>query len=522
MTGRRYPCPMQWSRLVELVGRVRATSKKGEKVALIAEQLAQTRGHETGLLALYLTGTLPQGRIGVGWKTLEPAMPSGPAIGEPLTLARVDEALSAVAAETGPGSAERRLLSLRALLEATDEAGRRLLVELLLGEVRQGALDGLVIEAIARASRLPADTVRAAAMYAPSLGDLARAALEEGASGLGRFSLRLLSPVAPMLASPAGDAEEALERLGEAAFEYKLDGARLQVHRAGDEVRAFTRQLQDVTARVPEVVEWALALPVREAVVEGEAIALRPDGRPRPFQETMRRLGRSKDVEAARRALPLASFYFDALYLEGEGSLVSRPYSERVERLGRLVEPSSLLPRVVTGDAEEAERFFEQALAAGHEGLMAKSLDAPYAAGQRGFHWLKLKPAHTLDLVILAVERGSGRRSRWLSNLHLGARDAESGQFVMLGKTFKGLTDEMLEWQTETLSSLQVSTDGWTVHVRPELVAEIAFADVQESPRYPAGLALRFARVKRYRTDKPAAEADTIQAVRALFERQRA
>ena len=513
---------MEWSRLVELVGRVRATSKKSEKIALIADQLRQTRGPETGLLALYLTGTLPQGRIGVGWKTLEPAMPSGPAVGGPLTLERLDEAVSAVAADTGQGSAERRLRSLRALLESTDEAGRRLLAELLLGEVRQGALDGLVVEAIARASGLAPAAVRGAAMYAPSLGALARAALEEGAAGLGRFSLRLLSPVAPMLASPAGDAEEALERLGEAAFEYKLDGARLQVHRAGDEVRVFTRQLQDVTARVPEVVEWALSLPARELVVEGEALALRPDGRPRPFQETMRRLGRSKDVEAAREALPLASFYFDALYLEGEGPLVALPYRGRVERLRRLVQPSSLLPQVVTRDADEAESFFEQALAAGHEGLMAKSLDAPYAAGQRGFNWLKMKPAHTLDLVILAVERGSGRRSRWLSNLHLGARDAQSGQFVMLGKTFKGLTDAMLEWQTEKLSSLQVSTDGWTVHVRPELVAEIAFADVQESPRYPAGLALRFARVKRYRTDKTAAEADTIQAVRAIFERQRA
>ena len=514
--------PMEWARLVELVARVRATSKKGEKVALIADVLRQARGRETELLALYLTGTLPQGRIGVGWRTLEPAMPSGPAVGEPLTLARVDEALAAVAAETGPGSADRRLRRLRALLEATDEPGRRLLVELLMGEVRQGALDGLVIEAIARAAGLPAPDVRRAAMYAPDLGELARAALEEGAAGLGRFSLRLLSPVAPMLASPAGDAEEALERLGEAAFEYKLDGARLQVHRAGDEVRVFTRQLQDVTARVPEVVEWARALPVREAVVEGEALALREDGRPRPFQETMRRLGRSKDVEAARRAMPLSSFFFDLLYLEGEGPLVSLPYAERVERLQRLVEPAALLPRLVTRDPEEAERFFDQAIEAGHEGVMAKSLVAPYAAGQRGFHWLKLKPAHTLDLVILAVEWGSGRRQGWLSNLHLGARDAESGQFVMLGKTFKGLTDEMLRWQTEKLLSLETSRDAWTVHVRPELVAEIAFSDVQESPRYPAGLALRFARVKRYREDKPAAEADTLQAVREIFREQRA
>ncbi|HSD26529.1 MAG TPA: ATP-dependent DNA ligase [Vicinamibacteria bacterium] len=513
---------MEWAGLVELVGRVRATSKKGEKVALIADFLRQTRGLETELAALYLTGTLRQGRIGVGWRTLEPAMPSGPAVGEPLTLARVDEALAAVAAETGPGSAARRLRLLRALLEATDEAGRRLLVELLMGEVRQGALEGLVIEAVARAAGLPPDDVRRAAMYAPGIGELARRALEEGAAGIGRFSLRLLHPVAPMLASPAGDAEEALGRLGEAAFEYKVDGARLQVHRADDEVRVYTRHLQDVTPRVPEVVEWARALPLREAVFEGEALALRPDGRPRPFQETMRRLGRRKGIEAARAATPLASFFFDLLYLEGDGPLVSLPYAERMERLQRLVEPAALLPRVVSKDPEEAERFFDRAVAAGHEGLMAKSLSAPYAAGQRGFHWLKLKPAHTLDLAILAVEWGSGRRHGWLSNLHLGARDAESGQFVMLGKTFKGLTDEMLRWQTEKLLSLETSRDSYTVYVRPELVAEIAFSDVQESPRYPAGLALRFARVKRYREDKPAAEADTLQAVRAIYERQRA
>jgi DNA ligase-1 len=513
---------MEWARLVELVARVRATPRKGEKAALIADFLRQARGRETELAALYLTGVLPQGRIGVGWRTLQPAMPSGPAVGPPLTLARVDEALSAVAAETGPGSGERRLRAVRALLESTDEPGRRLLVELLLGEVRQGALEGVVIDAIARAAGLPAADVRRAAMYAPGLGELARAALEEGAAGLGRFSLRLLSPVAPMLASPAGDPEEALERLGEAAFEYKLDGARLQVHRAGDEVRVFTRQLQDVTARVPEVVEWALALAPREAVVEGEALALRPDGRPRPFQETMRRLGRSRDVEAARREVPLSSFFFDLLHLEGEGPLVSLPYAQRVDRLRRVVAPSALLPRLVTADPAEAERFFEQAIEAGHEGLMAKSLAAPYEAGQRGFHWLKLKAAHTLDLVVLAAEWGSGRRKGWLSNLHLGARDAESGGMVMLGKTFKGLTDEMLRWQTERLLSLEASRDEWTVHVRPELVVEVAFGDVQESPRYPAGLALRFARVKRHRPEKRASEADTLQAVRGIFDRQRA
>ena len=513
---------MDWSSFVDLVSRVRATSKKNDKVGLIADALRQARGREIELLALYLTGALAQGRIGIGYRTLQAAMPSGPAAGEPLTLERVDEALGEIAGIAGAGSTERRARALHGLLERTDEGGRRLMFELLTGEVRQGALEGLVVEAIARAASLPPAEVRQAAMFAGGVGELARAALEDGAAGLGRFSLRLLSPVAPMLASPAGDAAEAIERLGEAAFEYKVDGARLQVHRAGDEVRVFTRHLQDVTARVPEVVEWARVLPVREAVVEGEAIALRPDGRPRPFQETMRRLGRRLDVDVVRREIPLSSFFFDCLYLEGDGPLVARPYAQRAERLRRLVAPSSLLPRIVTRDPAEVDRFFDGALAAGHEGLMAKSLAAPYAAGQRGFHWMKLKPVHTLDLVILAVERGSGRRQRWLSNLHLGARDAESGQFVMLGKTFKGLTDETLEWQTEKLTSLQVSTDGWTVVVRPELVAEIAFSDVQESPRYPAGLALRFARVKRYRPEKPAAEADTLQTVRAIFEKQRA
>jgi len=513
---------MRLAELVALVGRLRATSKKTEKVAQIAALLQQAREREIELLALYLTGTLAQGRIGIGYRGLQAAMPSGPAIGEPLTLAGLDQALSELAKQQGQGSAERRARGLRALLERAEPPGREFLFALLTGEVRQGALDGLVLEAIAKAAALPAAEVRQASMFAPSIGALARAALEQGSAGLARFSLQLLSPVAPMLANPAEDPEEALERLGEAAFEYKVDGVRLQVHRAGDEVRVFTRHLQDITARVPEVVEWARALPVREALVEGEAIALRPDGRPRPFQETMRRLGRKLDVGAARARVPLSSFFFDLLHLGGEGSLVALPYAERVERLTRIVAPDRLLPRVVTRDPGEAGRFFDQAVAAGHEGLMAKSLAAPYAAGQRGFHWLKLKPHHTLDLVILAVERGSGRRTRWLSNLHLGARDEASGQFVMLGKTFKGLTDEMLEWQTRELAKLQVESDGYLVRLRPEMVAEIAFSDVQESPRYPAGLALRLARVRRYRPEKPAAEADTLSAVRAIFDRQRA
>jgi DNA ligase-1 len=512
---------MELARLVELVGRVRGTSRKTEKVALLADFLRRTEGRETELAALYLTGALPQGRIGIGWRTIRTAMTDRSRAGEPLTLLDIDQALDVVASEAGAGSSERKLRALRGLLERADAEGRRFLAELLMGELRQGALEGLLLDAIAKASGLPSSDIRQAAMFSGNAGEVARVALTEGASGLTRFALRLLSPVAPMLANAADDVGEALERLGEAAFEYKLDGARIQVHKAGDEVRVFTRQLQDVTARVPEVVEWARGLPVRELVVEGEAIALRPDGRPHPFQVTMRRLGRSKDVAVAQREIPLSSFYFDCLYLEGEGPLVSLPYAERVERLARTAGRDSLLPRIVTARPEEAERFLAEAFDAGHEGLMAKSLAAPYVAGQRGFHWLKLKSARTLDLVVLAVEWGSGRRRGWLSNLHLGARDPESGQFVMLGKTFKGLTDEMLRWQTEKLQSLERARDEFTVYVRPELVVEIAFSDVQDSPRYPAGLALRFARVKRYRPDKPAGEADTLQTVKDIFKRQR-
>jgi DNA ligase-1 len=510
------------SRLVEAVARVRATPRRTEKVGLIADLLRQAREGEAALAASYLAGTLPQGRIGLGWRTVQGALGEGPAAGDPLSLGDVDQAFAAIAREEGAGSSARRIALLRALFARAEAAERRFLAELILGELRQGALDGLVLEAVARAAGLAPAAVREAAMYAGDVGVVARAALEEGAAGLARFSLRLLSPVSPMLASPAEDVGAALDRLGEAAFEYKLDGARIQLHKAGDEVRVFTRHLQDVTDRVPEVVEWARRLPPRELIVEGEAIALRPDGRPQPFQATMSRFGRSKNVEAARAALPLSSFFFDALLVEGEGPLVALPYRERAQRLARTVEPEHLLPRTVTDRRDTAERFLKQALDAGHEGLMAKSLAAPYTAGQRGFHWLKLKQARTLDLVILAAEWGSGRRKGWLSNLHLGARDPGSGSFVMLGKTFKGLTDEMLRWQTEKLLSLESGRDHMTVYVRPEVVVEIAFSDLQESPRYPAGLALRFARVKRYRPDKGAGEADTIQAVSEIFRQQRA
>jgi DNA ligase-1 len=512
---------MHLALLVEVVGKVRATTKKTEKIALLAEFLRQTEAKETELAALYLSGSLPQGKIGIGWRIIEAALVEGPPSGEPLTLLALDQALGVIAADRGGGSSERKIRDLRQVFSRASVSERRFLSELLVGEIRQGVLEGLIGDAIAKAAGLPAAEVRQALMFSGNLGQVARVALQEGSPGLLRFSLRLLTPVAPMLANSAEDVGEALERLGEAAFEYKLDGARIQVHKGGEEVRVFTRQLQDITERVPEVVEWARALPVREAILEGEVIALRADGRPAPFQMTMRRLGRTKNVETMRREIPLSSFFFDCLYLEGDGSLIAQPYQQRMQRLAKVLPPTSLLPRIVTNNQDEAEGFLHGALECGHEGLMAKSLGAPYIAGQRGSHWLKLKAATTLDLVVLAAEWGHGRRAGRLSNLHLGARDEQSGEFIMLGKTFKGLTDEVLKWQTEKLLSLEISRDAWTVYVRPEVVVEIAFGDIQQSPRYPAELALRFARVKRYRPEKPASEADTLQTVMALFKKQR-
>lgn len=511
---------MQLARLVEAVGGIRATAKKTEKVRLLAEVIREARSREIELAALYLSGSLSQGKPGIGWSLVQKSMAEGAPIGHPLTLLDVDQGLNALAAEQGSGSKERRVAELARLFSRATPDERRFLSQLLVGEIRQGALEGLLIDAIAAAANLSSSDVRSAFMFAPNIGVLARAALEEGRVGLDRFSLELFTPVAPMLANSAEDVEEALGRLDEAAFEYKLDGARIQVHKGGQDVRIFTRQLQDVTERLPEIVAWAQGLPLREAVFDGEALGLRSDGRPQPFQITMRRLGRQRDVTTLQHEIPLSPFMFDMLSLEGQ-SLIAHPYRDRA-RLLREAVPAVTVPQIETKDPEEARRFFRAALGAGHEGIMAKSLIAPYSAGQRGFHWLKLKEATTLDLVILAAEWGNGRRQGWLSNLHLGARDSESGQFVMLGKTFKGLTDQILASQTEQLLALETHRDAITVYVKPALVVEIAFNDIQQSPRYPAGLALRFARVKRYRPDKSAEQADTIQTVTELFNRQRA
>jgi DNA ligase-1 len=404
----------------------------------------------------------------------------------------------------------------RELMRRATPDEQRFLGRLVVGELRQGALEGLLLEAVADAAAAPAARLRRAVMVAGSLPAVARTAFVEGAGALGRYDIQVFRPLVPMLAETAEDPGDALERLGEAALEFKLDGARVQIHKSGDEVRAYSRRLNDVTHAVPELVEVVRRLPARELILDGEAIALRADGRPQPFQTTMRRFGRKLDVARLSEELPLHAFFFDLLLLDGT-PLLDETESRRFDLLAGVTPADLLVPRVVTATPAEAERFLATALARGHEGIMAKALDSPYEAGQRGQRWLKVKPAQTLDLVVLAAEWGHGRRHGWLSNLHLGARDDSGGSFVMLGKTFKGMTDEMLAWQTERLLALEVARDAYTIYVRPELVVEVAFNDVQVSPEYPGGLALRFARVRRYRTDKAADAADTIAAVRGIL-----
>ncbi|MCA9555033.1 MAG: ATP-dependent DNA ligase [Myxococcales bacterium] len=506
-------------RLADLVAtsqRVGDTRRKKEKIAALAATLSRLRGAETALGARYLAGTLPQGKIGLGYAKVFATLEIPPASAATLTLVEVDERFSRIATDSGPGSGRRKEEAFLHLLARATRAEQDFLRHLVVGELRHGALEGLMLEAIAEAASVPAGAVRRAQMLAADLGLVAQAALQEGEAGLARFQLTVFSPVQPMLAQTAEGVDDALARLHRCALELKLDGARVQVHKSGDEVRVFTRNLNDVTAAVPELVALARGLPARSLILDGETIALGPGGAPLPFQVTMRRFGRKLDVAEMQASLPLSSFFFDCLYLDDE-SLIDQPTEARHQALASATPESARVPRLITEDPQAAARFLASAFERGHEGAMAKALDTPYEAGSRGAGWLKLKQAHTFDLVILAAEWGSGRRKGWLSNLHLGARDPASGQFLMLGKTFKGLTDAMLKWQTEALLALETHREGHVVFVRPELVAEIAVSDVQASPHYPGGMALRFARVKQHRPDKPASEADTVDAVRALL-----
>jgi ATP-dependent DNA ligase I len=499
--------------LVETSRRVADTSKRLEKIALLAALLRELRPEEIEIVVQFLAGQIRQGRIGIGYAALRDTRNSH-AANPTLEILDVDRIFENITEVSGGGSQSRRLELLQTLFAGATEAEQKFVTGLLMGELRQGALEGIMMEAVAKASGISSDLVRRAAMMAGDIARVARAALEQGETGLQQYDVQLFRPIQPMLAQSAGDIPEALASIGEAALEYKMDGARVQVHKSGGEVAVYSRSLKDVTPAVPEVVELVRALPAKDLILDGEVISLLPDGRPQPFQITMRRFGRKLDVERMREELPITPFWFDLLYLNG-GALLDETQTRRFVELSKIA-PDSLIPHTVTGDALAGDEFLEQALARGHEGIMAKAIDAKYAAGARGQSWVKVKRARTLDLVILAAEWGHGRRKGWLSNLHLGARDTEKGGFAMLGKTFKGLTDEMLEWQTKELLKLEIGRDSYTVYVEPKLVVEIAFNEIQVSPRYASGLALRFARVKRYRPDKTGAEADTFAMVQRM------
>jgi DNA ligase-1 len=511
---------MKLAALAEVSNAVGSTRSRIAKVALLAACLRELGPDERETAVAWLAGTLPGGRLGLGPSTIHGLRNVAPAADATLNVADARAQLDGLRDIAGKGSAARRQEALEKLFGAATPAEQGFLARLLLDELRQGALEGVMADAIAAAADLPSAEVRRAIMLSGAIAPVAEAALALGRAGLARFKLALFEPVSPMLASPTNDVASALAELGIAAFELKLDGARAQIHKRGADVKIYSRTGRDVTFSLPEVAAAIAALPARSLILDAEVIALAPTGRPRAFQETMRRFGRKLDVEDARAEVPMSLFCFDCLHADGE-DLIDRPTSERIAALESHVPSGLVVQRIVTRERDEAERFLRSALDLGHEGLMAKSLAAPYEAGSRGAAWLKIKVAHTLDLVVLAAEWGSGRRRSWLSNLHLGARSDDG--FVMLGKTFKGLTDEMLRWQTERLKALALDPDagGYVVHVRPELVVEIAFNELQVSRRYPGGLALRFARVVRYRDDKTAAEADTIETVRAIATGQR-
>jgi DNA ligase 1 len=499
--------------LVETSAAVAATRARNAKIAHLAACLRRLEPDEAPVGVAYLSGQLRQRQIGVGYAAVRD-LPS-PAAEATLTLVEVDGALDAVGKLAGSDSQAARKRALNQLFARATEDEQHFLVRLILGDLRQGALEGIMLDALARGLDLPQADVRRAVMLRGDLGAVAAAALADGQAALSAFRLEVGRPVLPMLAQSAESIEAALERAAPAAVEWKLDGARVQLHVRGQDVAVFTRSLDDITDRVPEVVEMARGLGLQQAVFDGEVIALREDGRPHPFQVSASRFGSRLDVPRLRASLPLTTFLFDVLHLDGTDLLESAA-SDRHAALSEAVPPDGRVPRIVTSQPSEASQFMRDTLARGHEGVMVKALASSYEAGRRGAGWIKVKPRHTLDLVILAAEWGHGRRRGWLSNLHLGARDETSGEFVMLGKTFKGLTDEMLTWQTQHLLELERSRDAWTVYVRPELVAEIAFDGLQRSSRYPGGVTLRFARVLRYRTDKSASDADTLESVLAL------
>ncbi len=489
---------MLYGDLVSASRRVAATSKRSEKVAALAELLQAAPPDEIAATIGLLVGEPRQGRLGVGWVTMS-NLQVRPAFESSLTIHDIDDALTRVAALGGSGSQSERMRVMTALWSAATEPEQNHLYRVLTGELRQGANEGVVADAVARASSQPIAAVRRAAMLLGDLGEAARLAITGQSLDVG---LTPLTAVQPMLAGSSATVTDAIAELGMASVEWKLDGIRVQAHKRGDEVRLFSRGLNDITAGLPGVVEVVRSLPVSSVVLDGEALGVDDNGQPRIFQETMSGLATT------------SAFFFDVLHVD-DRSLIDDPLARRRGVLEALLPSAATLPSIVTADAGQAEAFAANAIAAGHEGVMVKAIESTYEAGRRGTGWRKVKPVHTLDLVVLAAEWGHGRRTGWLSNLHLGARGGDG--FVMVGKTFKGMTDELLRWQTEQLQGLALATEGHTVHVSPELVVEIALDGVQRSTRYPGGVALRFARVRRYRPDKVAGQADTIERVQGML-----
>jgi DNA ligase 1 len=488
----------------------------------MADFLRRLAPAEIDIGVSYLAGTTRQGRSGIGWALIRDAQATRSAMNvetPELTLTEVDAAIERIARAGGRGSIAERTRLLSALFARATTREQDFLARLLLGELRQGALEGIMIEAVSAAAGVSAETVRRAAMVAGGIAAVAATALTEGSAGLSGYAIVLFQPLSPMLAQSADDIADAMALIPMPALEWKVDGARVQVHKRGEDVRIYTRTGNDVTAVAPEIVYAVRRANAQALILDGEAIALKADGAPYPFQDTMRRFGRVLDIDAMRATMPLSVFFFDCLRRD-DHDLVPLPATERFAALTAALPGELLIPRLVTSETAAAQAFYDGALERGHEGVMVKALDAAYEPGARSASWLKVKRAHTLDLVVLAAEWGHGRRQGRLSNLHLGALDPASGEFIMLGKTFKGMTDAMLAWQTEELLKREVARDDWIVRVRPELVVEIAFNDLQASPRYPAGLALRFARVKGYRPDKKAQDADTIDTVRAIYAKQ--
>lgn len=506
---------MLFEALVEASAVVAGTRSRLAKTAAIAEVLAAAGPTEAAMAAAYLSGILPQRRVGVSWRGLADLPAAAPTPN--MTIDEVDARLTDLAGTVGTGSQRARAQIIADLFGRATAAEQIFLRDLITGNMRQGAQDGVMLAAIAAAAGVPETAVRRAVMLAGFAAPVAEAALSGGEEALAAIGLEVGRPLRPMLAGSGSDAAAGFAAIDAAAgviADGKLDGIRIQAHRRGGDIRLFTRSLDDITARLPEVVDAVAALPVESVILDGEAIALDPAGRPLPFQVTASRTMSSADVEHQRRTVPVHPFFFDLLHLDGE-DLIDRPAADRFARLATLVPAAGLVPRREVADAAAADDYLAGLLAQGHEGIVLKSAAAPYAAGRRGAGWVKVKPRLTLDLVVLAVEWGSGRRRGKLSNIHLGARDADGG-FVMLGKTFKGMTDAMLAWQTERFLELETSRAEHVVYLKPEQVVEIAFDGLQRSTRYPGGLALRFARVLRYRDDKTAEEADTIDTVRAL------